>query len=244
MEQREYSAMDELESHNWWYRGRRDVVGRLLRRHLGSQKAFRTIDIGCGTGEGAIIAKQYGPVVGVDPSDEALRLAAKKGYTSLRQSTGTDLPFASDSFDCAFMLDVLEHIENDVRALAECYRVLAPGGLLFLTVPAHQWLWSGHDEVYGHYRRYSKKELTKKIRAAGFRIVYGSFYVTTLFPFVALYRLVERMFRNKRSSHFFPIPRVVNQFLFGIMRCESMLLAAGIRLPLGSSIVVVAKKTP
>lgn len=232
--------MDEMERNNWWYLGRRAIVSILFRKYFKNQTSI--LDLGCGTGEGVAIVSGDSVLTGVDVSETALSFAKEKGYRVLRLGSGDALPFENNSFDGILMLDVLEHITDDVKALAECARVLKIPGNMILTVPAYQWLWSGHDEVFGHKRRYGKNELIKKIKKAGFKISFASYYVTFLFPVIALFRILEKKFRNKKGSHFFPIPRFVNITLFFFMRVESVLLKRGFKLPFGSSIAIVAQK--
>lgn len=240
----EYRRMDDFQKSHWWYQGRRFIVRSLFCRYTEGTGASggSFLDIGCGTGEGKAIIGSAGSLVGIDASDEALSIAKSKGYASLQKGSVEKLPHPSDSFDGVLALDVLEHIGDDQAAFGECFRVLRPGGSLILTVPAYQWLWSGHDDVFGHKRRYLKGELAGKAEAAGLEIVFASHYVTLLFPVIAVWRSAGKLFRNRRVSHFFPLPRVLNGFLFCLMAFEGLLLRSGCRLPFGSSLILVAKK--
>lgn len=243
MERDEYKKMDDFQKGHWWYRGRRFIASTLFRQYVGgARKSGSFLDVGCGTGEGAFVVENAGQLIGVDESHEALALARDKGYAALYEGTAGQLPFSDVLFHGALALDVLEHLEDDSAALEECARVLLPRGVLFLTVPAYPWLWSGHDEVFGHKRRYLKNDLVKKVEEAGFEILFASYYVTLLFPAIALFRWIEKKFRNRRASHFFTLPKIINGFLFSLIVFEAVLLRIGCRLPFGSSIVLVAEK--
>lgn len=241
MEPKEFAIMDRLQQTNWWYRGRRFMV-RLLFKKFVSMERGKFLDVGCGAGEGKSIVAHEDVLVGLDVSDEALALAARKGYGALRRGSAEHVPAGDREFDAVLMLDVLEHVDDDHRALCECHRILSPSGLLFLTVPAYQWLWSGHDEVFGHRRRYTRTMLIATARSAGFTIVFCSYFVALLLPVIASYRLAEKRIRNARCSHFFRLPSAINAVLYGLLCFEGILLRMGCRLPAGSSIVLVARK--
>lgn len=239
MEPEEYAIMDTLQRTNWWYRGRRFVVRALFKKFARTHGTF--LDIGCGTGEGMRIVGESATLEGMDTSDEALALAKNKGYAALHKGSAECLPFKDDCFDGILMLDVLEHVDDDRAALRECRRVLRESGVAILTVPAYPWLWSGHDEIFGHRRRYTKAALLQAAEEAGFTIIFSSYVVSLLLPAVILYRLTERKVRNARRSHFFPLPRMLNAALHGVLCFEGILLRAGFSLPTGSSIVLVAR---
>jgi SAM-dependent methyltransferase len=236
--------MDEFQRGHWWYRGRRYIARTIVKKYSKPANGpVSFLDIGCGVGEGSYIVPRVDRLVGIDESSEALLYAKGKGYTTLVEGSGEHLPFSDAEFQGIIATDVIEHIEDDEAALRECFRVLRPKGIFLITVPAYEWLWSGHDELFGHKRRYLKRDLLKKAREAGFEILFDSYYVTFLFPIIALIRLlVRQVSRYKKSSHFFWIPQLVNEFLFWILMSEGNLLRWGMKLPFGSSIIVVARK--
>lgn len=243
MNRDEYKKMEEYQSHHWWYRGRRSLVQMLFRHYTGPRHSeISLLDIGCGNGEAGAIVGNPSRLVGIDTSLDALELAKGKGYKSLHKINQEHLEFSDNSFEGVLMLDVLEHVEADLELLRECYRVLVLGGILVLTVPAYPWLWSGHDEVFGHKRRYNRRDLLGKITKARFTVRCSSHYVTFLFPFVLVFRLVEGRLLKKQRSHFFTLWPMVNTILLTVQQIESWLISLGIRFPFGSSIVVIAHK--
>ncbi len=240
MNEDQYGIMDKLEQTNWWYLGRRKIVKKMFAKYMSTCKDV--LDVGCGTGEGRNIVPKEVVLSGLDESPIALEYAKEKGYNFLKQSSGDAIQFTDNSFEGIIMLDVLEHIEDDSKTLSECLRVLRPNGKLILTVPAYQWLWSGHDEVFGHKRRYTKKELVKKIKELEFEVIFSSYYFFTPLPAVVVFRVLERILVNRKKSHFFKIPVFINKILLFIISIESFLFEKGIVLPFGSSIIVVARK--
>jgi len=242
----EYEKMNEIHGAYWWYHGRRFVVRTLLEKYLGRSGdktgSAKVLDLGCGTGGNISIFKTFGRVVGVDSSDTALSFARRnKGYDDLFKMECDSLNFEGEKFDCIAALDVFEHTDDEA-ALSESYRVLKPGGILIATVPAYQWLWSGHDEVFGHRRRYTRKGFLVKVIKAGFLPLFVSYYVSFLFPLIAAFRLGEKFVRNKRESHFYPLPPAAHWVLSRIIFFEGILLRFGIRFPFGSSIIIIVRK--
>jgi len=154
-----------------------------------------------------------------------------------------EMPFPDASFGLVTSLDVIEHVDEDRSALTEMYRVLKPEGLLLVTVPAHMFLWSGHDVALHHKRRYTEAELREKILAAGFSIVRCTSFNTILFPLVAFARVARRLAgidRPQSDSSSIP-PLGVNSLLYGSMHLESLFLDH-IDFPLGVSLACLAKK--
>jgi SAM-dependent methyltransferase len=152
------------------------------------------------------------------------------------------IPF-QDEFDAVGAFDVLEHIEEDERTLAECRRALRPGGTLLVTVPQHPRLWSNADAYAHHVRRYTRRELTAKLARAGFELRRVTSFVTLLLPAMAVSRILER--RSRRP--FDPVvehqrsARVAGP-LEAVMRLETMLIRRGVSLPAGGSLLAVARR--
>jgi ubiquinone/menaquinone biosynthesis C-methylase UbiE len=155
MKKTEYEQMSLREETYWWHVGRLSIVDSLLSK-FDKKNENKILNIGCGTGGTIPILEKYGEVVNVDISSEALKFLRQKGYKGTKVS-GNGLPFEDNEFDFVVALDVLEHIDQDREALNEWHRVLKPGGQLMITVPAHAFLWSGHDVSLHHFRRYTTK---------------------------------------------------------------------------------------
>ncbi|HLK14358.1 MAG TPA: class I SAM-dependent methyltransferase [Fimbriimonadaceae bacterium] len=237
----EYRRMFELESHYWWFVARRRLAFRLLRMALPEVVRPRILDLGCGTGAFDVELSRYGDPVGADMSRLALDLAHSRGSFDLVQADGSALPFKAGTFDASIGLDVFEHIENDAAALAECSRVLRPGGVLVLTVPAFRTLWGPHDVALHHFRRYRRAEVRERLVAAGLHPIRLSYSVFFLFPLVLLVRLFEKRKRGPAEASLPIVPRWLNSSLIGLGDVEAALITR-LALPWGSSVVAVARK--
>jgi len=248
MNEPEYQKLKELEETYWWHIGRRAIIKVVLKKYfdeLSRQKKDLPLllDLGCGTGGNAALLKEFGEIIGADSSPTALKIAQKADFSKLIAiHNEARLPFENNTFDCVTLLDVLEHIENDDDAISECRRVLKPGGSLILTVPAYQWLFSGHDEALNHKRRYLMKNLTKQISGAGFRIYFKSYAITFLFPIMALYRFIERIFKRKQKASYVMFPKLINNFFVVLLKIEALAFKIGASFPFGTSIIIYAKK--
>ncbi len=244
MEIREYQNLADREITYFWHVGRREILHEAIERHSYGVPSSRAIlDVGCGTGGNMLLLKDYGSVTGIDFSDEAIRLAQGKGFATLCQADATKLPFDGHSFDLATSLDVLEHIPGDEIAIGEVYRVLRKNGLFVVTVPAYQWLFSQHDVALHHMRRYTKKEMTNKLKAAGFEIQQASYFVMLGVFMNGLRKVFDMLRRTSASVHTYDVvyPDSVNTLLLSELRLEKKWLRF-FPLPFGTSIFVVAKK--
>jgi SAM-dependent methyltransferase len=152
-----------------------------------------------------------------------------------------EMPFADDSFDLAVSLDVIEHLEDDLGALRELRRTIAPGGALLVTVPAYQWLWSGHDEINHHHRRYTRRSLQRVAEQAGWKQVRTTYFNSLLLPVAILLRVLER-FNTKTTESSLDLwipPAPLNWLLERPLALEAALIARGGRIPAGLSLLAV-----
>jgi ubiquinone/menaquinone biosynthesis C-methylase UbiE len=246
MEPSEYAKLAAFEETYWWHVGRRSIVARQLRKL--NQHGLSILNVGGGTGGTVNILTSYGTVLNIDQSEEAVDRLLKSGYQAM-QMDGRRTSFRNEQFDLITGLDVLEHIEEDRLALQEWCRILKPGGHLMLTVPAYQWLWSGHDVSLGHCRRYTAKELKTRVHAAGFQICNCTYAITFSFPLIAAFRGYQKLFRpTVQESSYIELPRILNSFFINLLRAEGILLEK-CNFPFGTSVLLigqkpVAKKTP
>lgn len=232
--------ISQLEGWHFWFVGRRELLERLLRKHLG-EEARLILDLGCGSGLTLETLTRHGHrAVGLDLRPEGLRRAVGRlERASFVQADATRLPFKRDLFGAVTMLDVLEHVD-DRALLSEVRKVLRPGGHLLLTVPAMPWLWSYRDEAAGHLRRYTRRRLRAVLSEAGFQIEEMRYYQFLLFPFVALARLLGRRGRAARDFEERSIPFVSSLFK-QVNKLEAR-LSDHLSWPWGSSLVVVCRK--
>jgi len=234
----ELSAMIASDEHHWWYRGRRRILRTQFDR-LPPVAARRILDAGCGSGRTMDELAAYGEVSGVDLSAEALQAARTRGHADVREALVERVPYADAVFDVVTCLDVLEHTPDDRVTLRELRRVTRPGGTLIVTVPACPSLWSRHDEVSRHHRRYTSASLRDAAADAGWSVSRDTYFNTLLLGPAALVRLAQRRTRGDDSSDLDRTPSVLNTILEMPLAAEARLLAAGVRLPLGLSLLCV-----
>ena len=239
MEPQVYTRMAEVEEVHWWFVGRRRIVDRILGALVLPSRP-RILEIGCGTGGNLALLARHGAVSAIESDAGARDHAARRGVTEpLAGRLPDELPFEGERYDLICLFDVLEHIDDDGAALRALHARLAPGGLVFLTVPAYQWLWSDHDRLHHHQRRYSLRALRWLTEESGFTVRHGSYFNSFLFPVAATMRLL-RKFLNLGTGDDTAIPAgPVNAILTGIFAAERHLLPR-FSLPLGLSVLIVA----
>jgi SAM-dependent methyltransferase len=230
-------AADEL---HWWYRGRRRVLRAAIDR-LPLVVGARLLDAGCGSGRMLDELARYGRVWGVDLSSEAVAAARSRGHEVVRAAIES-MPFGDGAFDLVTCLDVIEHTCDERDALAELRRVTRPGGLLIATVPAYQALWSWHDEVNRHFRRYDCTALRAAARSTGWDVVGDTYFNSLLLAPAAAVRLAQRNRGSHARSDLALTPPALNRLLELPLRLESQVIAAGARLPAGLSLLAVLRR--
>lgn len=233
------------EDRHWWFRGRRRIVASLLQSLLCHRNDLRLLEIGCGTGGMLPILAAHGRVTGIDPSEDAIRYSRQRHGRQaelLRVDFPAELP-PGGGFDVIALFDVLEHLDDDVLALRRAASLLAAGGLVLATVPAHRFLWSPHDVINHHRRRYARRELRDRLREAGLRVERVSYFNMFLFPAVLLARLLHRgaTASPEGESDFKVVPGPLNGFLAWLFGGERFLLRLT-NLPFGVSLLAVARK--
>ena len=245
-----FEQLAEIEDRHFWFRARNRLILELSRKiSRGLRPGYPVLEVGCGTGNVLRVLRQACPdgmVVGLELWFDGLRYAQKRGAGLLVQGDVRNCPFGKQ-FDLVGMFDVLEHLPEDQETLRSLCELLAPGGRLLLTVPAHQFLWSYFDEAAHHCRRYAAEEIREKLRAAGFEVEFLSQFMASIFPMVWAFRKLSGLrfgggkARNLADEDFRVVP-VVNPILTVLLNLEARWLASGRRLPLGTSLVVVARR--
>lgn len=193
-----FEFLFEMEQHHFWHVGRREIIHALLQQIYHNRLSdIAMIEIGCGNGSVLQFLKSKGiNIEGGDLFLEALQFCRKRVDVPLYQLNALNTPFVDGQYDVVGLFDVIEHINDDEAVLREMYRICKPDGRLILTVPANKWLWSYFDVSSCHKRRYSKKELYRKLQRAGFVVEKISFYVFFLFPVFSVYRTLENIRRS------------------------------------------------
>lgn len=243
-----YTQYFSFEKNDWWFIARRRIVFDLLSAFLPkSEDPPRVLDAGCGTGINLRQLEDFGLTTGVDNEPVAIGFCRIRAAKRLVCAAVEDLPFDDDAFDVVTCLDVIEHIEDDERALAEVARVTRPGGLLVLTVPAFQIFWSDHDVINHHRRRYRRGRI-REMLGGDFDLEVLSHYNTHLFPIAVTVRLLKRIemavypaaTRRVVAENTY-LPRSVNALFAAVFGAERFWLKR-FASPLGLSIICVARR--
>jgi ubiquinone/menaquinone biosynthesis C-methylase UbiE len=246
MEPDEYDRMDRVEDAMWWYRALHLRVIAALRREPGIA-GLPLLDAGCGTGGLLRRLAQDQPgraLAGIDVAEAAIRRARRKvPQAALAVGSVAALPFAAARFGAAVSCDVLCHRQVDeAAALAELRRVLAPGGVLVLNLPAHEWLLSAHDRRVHNARRYSRGGLRRLLEAAGFAPVSLGFWNALLLPLMVVQRKVLGRFRAEESSDVAAFSPPIDAIFRAVTDAEAALARLGLRFPVGGSLLAVARR--
>lgn len=233
-----------IEAGHFWFVGRNRLLTKRWLQHF--PKAKNILEIGCGTGFVLANTRAVFPAARLSGSDiytEGLRFAQTRvPSATLFQMDACHIPFR-DEFDLIGAFDVLEHIEDDQAALSEIYAACQSGGGVVLTVPQHQWLWSATDDYAHHKRRYTRRELVEKVQRAGFKVEYVSSFVSLLLPLMLVSRWLQKSDQaDDQMDAGFKIGKVANAVMSAVMTLERGLLALGVTLPLGGSLLLIATK--
>jgi SAM-dependent methyltransferase len=238
-----------VEASSFWCRSRNRVLRGVIERFTDRSRQLTMLEIGCGIG-GVVAELRRFPHLKLTASEiylQGLRYARDKfPDVDFIQLDATAMPF-HDQFDIVGAFDVLEHIHDDERVLRGVHQALRPGGLLIATVPQYQWMWSSLDDIVKHKRRYGRAELLQKVSRNRFDVLFCSSFVTALFPAMAASRLIGRMRtvavdQKAAFAAEVTLPAAANRVCDWIMRVDEAALGAGVSLPFGGSLLVVARK--
>jgi SAM-dependent methyltransferase len=242
MERVVYQQMAELDQRHWWYRARREILAGLIRREAMPPPGGRILEIGCGTGHNLEMLGGFGDIDAVELDDEARAVAEKRLGRAVMNAPLPELSGVGDrAYDLIAALDVIEHIDDDSGAIEAIARKLKPGGKFVMTVPAHQWMWSAHDVVNHHKRRYSKAGLKRLIEGSPLRLQKIGYFNSLLFPLAVAERGASKL-RGKESADVRLPPPLLNRALESIFAAERHLVGR-LPLPPGVSLFAVASAT-
>lgn len=240
MEIQEYKNIYHQEQKHWWYEGMRKITFSLLHPYF--KEGMKILDAGCGTGFNLVKLSEYGECYGIDTSEYALKFCKKRNLKNIRQASIEQTPFENNSFDLITLLDVLYHknIQEDTRVIKEAHRILKRQGLLFLRVPAFNFLKGPHDKQTHTKKRYTKKDILPLLRENDFTILKSTYANFFLFFPILILRLSQNILNFKVASDIKPTPLLNKPFTF-LLNLESFYLKK-FNLPFGVSLLILAQK--
>jgi SAM-dependent methyltransferase len=239
MERVVYQQMAELDDRHWWYCARRKIIADLIRREARLPPNPQILEIGCGTGHNLAMLSGFGHVEGLELDEEARTISQERLGRSIMSSPLPELTGVPERhYDLIGAFDVIEHIDDDHAALASIATRLKPGARFIMTVPAHQWMWSAHDAVNHHKRRYSRRSLKALIEGSPMKLEKLGYFNSLLFPLAVAERAASRL-RGKENADVKLPPAPLNMALEKVFAAERY-LAGRLPLPPGLSLFAVA----
>ncbi|HCT86535.1 MAG TPA: hypothetical protein DF296_15185 [Candidatus Margulisbacteria bacterium] len=251
MDDKEIRHMRRVEDDHWWFRAKDEFILHKLIPF--KQLSGNVLDMGCGTGRFLHVLEtcfsnhfsDY-QLFGLDMSDASINYASDHSKALIVKGNAAVTGFADNFFSLVVTSDVLEHLEDDGAGLKEIFRILSPGGYVVVTVPAYQWLWSGHDKALSHKRRYTGTSLSLAMKKSGFALKKLGYYYGILFPLLLVLRsfiiIKEKItaFKEKNGTYIDQVlpPSVINKLLYRVCVFEREFCA----VPFGSTVYAVAQK--
>jgi len=245
MDQTYYQTYLMLEERNWWFRARKGILLSLLEsRVFCGRKPLQILDVGCGPSALYVRALQEAghDIAGIDFSDQSIGMARKKGAKKVyNMSMESFFAYEKEPRDIILMLDMLEHVQNDLELVQSAFENIREAGTLFITVPAYQCLWGPHDEVNHHFRRYTKRKLVAIVSGAGFQVEKASYFNTLLFPLALVKKFADKFQGGGKKDFNDRSSGVINRVFTWIFEVEKYFLS-WMSFPYGLSILVIAHK--
>jgi SAM-dependent methyltransferase len=248
MDHKFYQEYYKLEREGWWFKARLSILESYCKKII-NRPEMRILNVGAATGATSEMLSKFGEVTSLEYDEFCCKFLKEKTGIEAVNASLTDLPFEDDSYDIICAFDVIEHIEEDSKAIEEIYRVLRPKGKYFLTVPAFQSLWSNHDVINHHFRRYRKNQINKLIVNKKLKIDDSTYFNFWLFIPISIVRFILNNISRKKDSdstgsdnEIMQSSKIVNEILYRIFYSEKFLLKLNIKFPFGVSILTIGSK--
>ncbi len=243
-----YKEYFRLEREHWWFRARAEILMDLVRKVSQEKRKLKILNVGVATGRTSELLEQFGTVKSVEYDKACFEFVRENLDIDIINGSILELPFEDNSFDWVCAFDVIEHVDDDKKAVEEMQRVCKPGGHVFVTVPAFMSLWSKHDEVNHHFRRYKMDNLSVLFQGGLFQ--YKSYFNFWLFPPIYLFRRIRKWFPEKgneeNSGSDFEAMKgngFINSLLYFVFKTEMFFTGKKIGLPFGVSLLSIWRKS-
>lgn len=244
-----YKEYYHLERKNWWFLARKEILKDQIKKIFGEKKDLKILNVGAALGASTLMLQQFGEVTSLEYDKSCCGFVKEELGLDFINGSITELPFPADAYDLVCAFDVVEHVDEDLLAITELHRVCKPGGYVFTTVPAFMSLWSEHDDINEHFRRYTMKKYLALFARQNATVHFRSYFNFWLFPPIFLTRALSNLFRKKGAppkSDFGKAGNtdgnIVSRILFSVFKSETLFLNHHISLPAGVSLMVISKK--
>lgn len=235
-----------MEREHWWFRVRESIILDCFRSDIFCGEQINILNVGAATGRSSEMLGSFGQVQSIEYDEPSFRFCRDILKMKIDHGSITSLPYEDNLFNCVCAFDVVEHVEEHELAIKELFRVCKPGGKIFITVPAFMSLWSSHDEVNHHFRRYRKEELFMLFKKQGGRRIRSTYFNFLLFPPIFLVRILQRILVSKAKEELKPDNEIfnsglINRILGTIFSFERLWLKK-FNFPYGVSLLLIWKK--
>lgn len=244
MDKNYYVEYYNLERENWWFKARLHIIRTQIEQIANGKKDLRILNIGAATGATSQMLEEFGTVKSIEYDADCYAFVKERLNIDIVQGSILDLRFGDNEYDIVCAFDVIEHVEDDSKAVSEMFRVCKPGGTVFITVPAFMFLWSQHDVVNHHHRRYTLPMLKRLL--AGKQIQFTGYFNSILFIPIAIVRLLSKLipFKRKGSGSDFGLmdSKMLNTIFYNLFLIENVWLSKRVKIPFGVSLMTICKK--
>ncbi|MEM6318664.1 MAG: class I SAM-dependent methyltransferase [Bacteroidota bacterium] len=249
MNNRYYKEYFKLEREHWYFRARNKIIMAHIRSLVADKQNLNILNVGVGTGHTSELLQEFGAVTSIEYDETCCQFVQETLDIQIENGSILALEYPSNTFDLVCAFDVIEHVEDDEKGVKELKRVCREDGVVVITVPAHMFLWSRHDEINHHHRRYQRPQLLELFKKEG-QFIYDSYYNFWLFPPVALFRFLNNLLgitketEEDTGSDFTIMGKDswVTRLLYRIFHSESFFVTKHIRLPFGVSLIASWRK--
>ena len=236
----------KMEREHWWFRVREGIILDQFRSMIYKAKPLNILNVGAATGRSSEMLESFGQIQSIEYDQPSYQFCRDVLKMKIDQGSITELPYPDNAYDCVCAFDVVEHVEDHQKAISELFRVCKPGGKIFITVPAFMSLWSNHDVVNHHFRRYRKQQMLDLFSANGGRLLRTTYFNFFLFMPIFMVRSVQRIFSRKKQEELKPDndmieSGLINTIFQSIFSFERSLLKK-MNFPFGVSLMLVWEK--